>query len=96
VTLDLVNGAFEAFGAWLTASSCRRLWLHWRIAGMDWRATAFFTAWGVWNLLYYPSLGQWASFAGGVLLVLANVCWVSMAVMVVRGRPRPALTWRPW
>lgn len=41
---------------------------------------AFFSAWGIWNLVYYPTLGQWASFIGGVLLVAGNVAWVVLAI----------------
>jgi hypothetical protein len=35
---------------------------------------------GFWNLFYYPHLDQWLSFAGGVLIVLANTVWIAMAV----------------
>ncbi len=43
---------------------------------MYWPATGFFAAWGLWNLLYYPALGQWFSFAAGVLLCFGNCVWV--------------------
>lgn len=41
---------------------------------------AVFTVWGVWNLAYYPALGQWLSFVGGVVLVAGNLAWVVEAV----------------
>ena len=94
--LDLVNGAFELVGAGFNAWNCRRLWIDWRLAGYDWRATAFFTAWGFWNLLYYPSLDQWFSFAGGVAIVAANSLWIAMALMVVRGAAHPRYHARVW
>lgn len=50
------------------------------VRGVDWRATAFFTAWGAWNLFYYPHLGQWLSFSGGLVIVAANAVWVSLAL----------------
>lgn len=28
------------------------------------------------NLFYYPSLNQWASFTGGVLVAGANIAWL--------------------
>lgn len=50
-----------------------------QVRGVNVWATVFFTAWGVWNLYYYPSLGQWWSFAGGVAIVVVNAVWVAMA-----------------
>lgn len=47
---------------------------------MYWPMTAFFTAWGFWNLHYYPSLEQWFSFYAGIVLVLGNLCWVGLVV----------------
>lgn len=37
-----------------------------------------FTLWGVWNIYYYPSLNQWCSFAGGLVIVAANALWVGL------------------
>jgi hypothetical protein len=45
-----------------------------------WPTSLFFTSWGVWNLYYYPSLGQWLSFAAGIALCLGNIAWVSQAI----------------
>ena len=42
-------------------------------------AFVFMATWGVWNMYYYPHLGQWASFAGGVVINSANVTWVVLA-----------------
>ena len=49
-----------------------------------WPIQAFFTSWGVWNLYYYPTLHQWASFVGGIFLVLGNGTWVIMAAYYER------------
>jgi hypothetical protein len=40
--------------------------------------TLFFAAWGLWNLVYYPTLSAMASFIGGVALVAGNMAWVVM------------------
>lgn len=82
---DLINGSFEAIGASALALNVRRLWRDKTIQGVHWASTAFFAAWGFWNLAYYPSLGQWASFAGGCALVAANLVWlISLAIIVNR------------
>lgn len=41
---------------------------------------AFFWSWGIWNLFFYPSLGQWYSFVGGIALVAGNTVWVALAL----------------
>lgn len=77
---DLVNGLVESVGAiftWRNALAYQRVR---RLEGVYWPTTAFFTLWGLWNLAYYPALSQWASFAGGVMLVLGNAAWVIMVL----------------
>jgi hypothetical protein len=73
---DIINGIFETFGAWFTWGSAWKLWKDRDVKGVYWPAFAFFGSWGLWNLLYYPTLDQWLSFAGGILLVSGNIAWV--------------------
>jgi hypothetical protein len=80
MTPDLVNGLFELAGAYFTWMNAYRLWKEREIKGVYWPTTAFFTAWGMWNLYYYPALNQWLSFYAGIVLVTGNVLWVAMAV----------------
>lgn len=73
---DLINGCFELFGAFALWQNVVAIKRDRKIAGIDWRATVFFTSWGIWNLFFYPSLGQWASFAGGLAIVGVNATWL--------------------
>lgn len=77
---DIVNGAFEAGGGLFVLNHCRALYRDKQTKGVSLLSTAVFTAWGFWNLYYYPHLGQWLSFAGGVLIVAANALWLAMAL----------------
>jgi hypothetical protein len=81
---DIINGAFETLGGAAILGHCWRLWKDKMVRGASWVATGFFTSWGYWNLYYYPSLDQWASFAGGVVIVLANTLWISMMLYYIR------------
>jgi hypothetical protein len=81
---DLVNGAFELSGGVVCWLNVKRLLRDRSVQGVDWRVSAFFSAWGFWNLFYYPQLGQWASFAGGVALVIANTTWVVLALRLIK------------
>lgn len=75
---DLVNGGFELGGAAFQLLNVRALLRDRRVSGVHWLPTVFFTAWGLWNLWFYPHLGQWMSFYGGLGLVAVNVGWLSL------------------
>jgi hypothetical protein len=95
-TPDLINGAFELAGAASLSLNVARLWRDRTIAGVHWASTVYFVGWGAWNLFYYPHLGQWASFAGGVAIMLANLVWLGSLAWVYRPRrlPDPACFWQ--
>lgn len=78
--LDIANGVFELIGAVAVWMNVRRIRRDKVVKGVDWRAMAFFWTWGMFNLLYYPSLHQWFSFLGGLALVAGNTLWVVLAL----------------
>lgn len=73
---DVINGLFELFGSYFTWMSAIQLYRDKHIRGMYWPSGIFFAVWGLWNLYFYPALGQWFSFSAGVVLVLGQVAWV--------------------
>lgn len=77
---DIVNGAFESVSGLLLWNNVRILFKQKQVRGVSVFTTAVFAAWGYWNLYYYPSLGQLASFIGGILVVTANTAWVVLAI----------------
>ncbi len=78
--LDLTNGTFELIGGAMTWLNVAKLRKDKVIHGVDWRVTFFWFAWGVWNLFYYPMLGQPVSFIGGIALAAGNATWVGLAL----------------
>lgn len=78
ISPDLINGAFEASGAAFLLLNVARLVKDKRLNGIHWLPSVFFSSWGVWNLYYYPSLGQMWSFFGGLLIVLMNTVWLML------------------
>lgn len=78
---DAVNGLFyEATGALWIGFSILRLHRDKVVRGVHVAQVLFFASWGWWNLYYYPHLGQWASFWGGLGIVLANGIWLGQVV----------------
>lgn len=82
---DAVNGAFELLGAPFVLVSLIKVIRNGDSSGVSYLTLLFFSAWGYWNTFFYPHLGQWLSFIGGVSLALANTAWV-IAVFYYRRR----------
>ena len=77
---DGANGLFECAGGLMNWTNVAAIWRDKKVRGVNVWASAFFTAWGFWNLYYYPHLNQWASFVGGLFIVSANAAWVYLAI----------------
>lgn len=76
---DNGNAFFEAGGALVVWRNVLQIHRDRQVKGVWWPIWAFYTVWGGWNLWYYPSLGQWHSFAAGIALFAGNLVWVSYA-----------------
>lgn len=76
MTPDMINGSFEFLAAFFLMFHIRRVFKDKEVKGASIVATTFFTAWGFWNLFYYPHLGQWFSFYGGLAIVSMNFLWL--------------------
>ena len=81
---DKVNGLFELMGSVFILLHCIRLYQDKKVRGVSFVATAYFVLWGYWNIHYYPHLGQWVSFAGGLTIVTMNTLWIAMMVYYIR------------
>ncbi|KKM73373.1 hypothetical protein LCGC14_1411110 [marine sediment metagenome] len=85
---DAVNGLFELTGGVFCLLNVQRILRDKSVRGVSITASAYFAAWGYWNMFYYPHLGQWASFAGGLSVTLANTVWVGLALWYWRRERR--------
>ncbi len=84
MTPDLINAVFEGLGGFIILLNVKRIRKDKMVRGFDWRVMAFFTLWGLWNLFYYPHLGQWFSFAAGAWLVIVNAVYLSLMIYYIR------------
>ena len=70
--MDQINAAFEFGGAVAVIPSILAAVRDKRIMGLSIWSTVFFSAWGWWNLIYYPHLDQlWSAWAA-LLLATTN------------------------
>ena len=83
---DLINGVFEISGGFFVLISVIKLRKEKSATGVHWLSFVFFTAWGLWNLYYYPFLEQWISFYGGVWLVIVNFYYSFLIVKYSKRR----------
>lgn len=75
---DSINGAIELVAAAMVLNHCRVLYADKCVRGVSVASVLFFFAWGLWNLYFYPALGQTLSFWGGVAVVIANAVYLGM------------------
>ena len=79
-TPDLINGLFESLGSLFILLSIIKLYRDKQVRGISYIHVGFFSAWGLWNIYYYPYLGQWVSFLGGLLIVITNTVYLGMLI----------------
>lgn len=78
MTSDLVNASFETIGAFITLLSVRQLYKDKVVKGVSVWPWCFFTAWGMWNIFYYPNLGQSLSGIAAVGMTTVNAWWIAL------------------
>lgn len=88
VYFDVINAGFELFGAVAAWANVVRIRRDRYVSGVSIPSMAFFASWGVWNLVYYPHLGQWLSAGAGLLLVIANITWLLLYIRYERNGER--------
>lgn len=78
MTADFVNAAFEMLASVFILNHARALWKSKQAHGISLLSTAFFASWGVWNIFYYPHIGQDLSFYAGIAVLAANCVWIAL------------------
>ncbi len=80
MTPDMVNGLFEVIGGTLLFLNAWRIHKDKVVKGVSLLPCLFFTAWGYWNMYFYPAMDAWYSLYGGVVVASANTVWISMVI----------------
>jgi hypothetical protein len=85
---DKINGLFELTGGLFILLHCIKLYKDKKVRGVSFVATGYFVLWGYWNIYYYPFLEQWASFIGGLTIVVMNSVWIGMMIYYMKREKR--------
>lgn len=93
MTPDLTNGLFELTAAFFIALHIRAIFKDRAVKGVSPTATAFFFAWGVWNIIFYPSQGLMWSFLGGLFVVVVNFVYLGALLYFRKPRPKTTPRW---
>lgn len=81
---DLGNALFELLGAVLQWINVFKLLRDKRVQGVYWPVTAFFAAWGMWNIYFYAAVGTPLSSVAAGFMTTSNVVWVALAIRYSR------------
>ena len=79
MTPDTINAGFELGGALLIWLNVARLAKDKSVRGVYAPVFMFYAAWGLWNIVYYPAIGQTLSFWAGLGVVAGNAAWCALA-----------------
>ena len=75
---DIINSLFEAGAVIALLFHIRAILKAKEVRGMSIVPIIFYSMWGAWNLVYYPSLGQTWSFVAGIGVFVVNTLHVAL------------------
>lgn len=77
--MDFTNSLFQFVSSllvWLSAWSVKK---DRGYAGVHLYQLIFLVTWGLWDTVYYSSLGHWYSFFASISSVSSTLCWLILA-----------------
>jgi hypothetical protein len=80
MSFDGINATFEGVGSIVLWMNVRQLYKDRVLKGVHIGPIALWFVWGLWNLIYYPSIHQWYSFFAGVNVAAANGVWLYLLI----------------
>ena len=76
LTPDHTQAAWELGSAMFGILNIKAVRKSRSIAGVHWLPTAFFAAWGIYNLWFYAALGLPVSWWAGMAITAVNLTWL--------------------
>lgn len=76
VSPDITQACWELGSAGFGLLNIKAVRQSQSIAGVHWLPTAFFAAWGIYNLWFYAALGLPISWYAGIAITVVNLTWL--------------------
>lgn len=73
---DITQACWELGSAGFGLLNIRAVRKSKSIAGVHWAPTAFFAAWGIYNLWFYAALDLPVSWWAGIAITIVNLTWL--------------------
>lgn len=77
ISPDLTQAGWELGSAMFSVLNIRAVRRSKSIAGVHWAPTAFFSAWGIYNLWFYTVMQLPAAYWAGLAITCTNLVWLS-------------------
>lgn len=84
---DITQAAFELGSACFSVLNIRAIRASKSIAGVHWLPTAFFGAWGVYNLWFYDAIHLPLAWWAGLAITCTNMVWLAHVGWYATRRP---------
>jgi hypothetical protein len=84
MTPDQINAFLIFVGSLMVFKSCFIVYRDKSVRGVSIIANMYFTAWGMWNVFYFPHLHQYWSFGAEMCICTANILWISLMLYYKR------------
>jgi hypothetical protein len=88
ISPDVTQAMWEGGSACFQLLNVRAIRRSRSIAGVHWLPTAFFAAWGIYNLWFYTVMRLPYAYWAGLAITVTNLIWLGhLCYYALRGRP---------
>ena len=88
MTPDVINSYFELTAGVLLTANIWRIHRDKKVRGVSVIPLAFMVLWGLWNCVFYPSVGAMWSFWAGAVCTTINAIWIAQIFYYKRQEKR--------
>jgi hypothetical protein len=89
ISPDLTQAGWELGSAAFGLLNVRAIRRSKSIAGIHWLPTAFFAAWGLYNLWFYAALHLPIAWWAGLAITAVNLVWLAHVGWYLLAKPAP-------
>jgi hypothetical protein len=84
LTSDIINALWELAGALFMLRAIIVILEHKEVRGIEWSTIFFFSSWGLWNTIFYPTNGFFWSWVASIFLCAGNITYLILLIYYSR------------